>query len=306
VSRIVWLCILLLNFALGKVFAVASNNSQEINLQLKNLEQLSNGRLGVYALNTGNNKSINYRGNERFPFCSTGKVMTVAAILDKSQQESGILKFNIKYRQSDIDKSGYAPITSKYLQSGMTIADLSKTTLQYSDNTAMNLLVSYLGGPQVVTRYARSIGDKKFQLNRSEPELNSATPGDVRDTTTPHAMVDSLSTLVLSNLLGNQQQLTFQKWLQGNTTGDNRIRKGVPDGWVVGDKTGTGKYGTTNDAGIIWPARNCAPIVITVYYTGNEAGAKPNEQIIASATRLVVKHFARSDKCLQKGLVAKP
>ncbi|MDN8127273.1 class A beta-lactamase, partial [Burkholderia multivorans] len=158
---------------------------------------------------------------------------------------------------------------------------------QYSDNTAANELMKLIGGPAAVTAYARSIGDDTFRLDRWETELNTALPGDLRDTTTPAAMAASLRVLVLGDALPAAQRAQLIEWLRGNKVGDKRIRAGVPTGWRVGDKTGTGDYGTTNDAGVLWPPSR-APIVLAVYYTQTRADAKAKDDVIATATRIAI------------------
>jgi beta-lactamase class A len=127
----------------------------------------------------------------------------------------------------------------------MTVAALCAATIQYSDNAAANLLIARLGGVAAVTAFARSIGDQAFRLDRLETELNTALPGDLRDTTTPAAMAESLNRLVLGSALTTAARKQLKDWLLGNTTGDTRIRAGVPRGWLVADKTGTGDYGST-------------------------------------------------------------
>lgn len=273
-------------------------NLESIQIELAKLESLYGGRLGIFALNTANNKTIQYRANERFAFCSTGKIMVVGAVLKKSEKNPDLLQKNITYTQKDIDKSTYAPITKQYLKDGMSVYSLCEATLDYSDNTAMNLLTNMMGGVSAIATYAKTINDNKFRLDRFEPELNSAIPGDVRDTTTPMAMGKSLQQLVLGNILDIKQRKILTSWLKNNTTGNSRIRAGVPNGWIVGDKTGTGDYGTTNDIGIIWPPK-CAPIVIAIYYTQNKKDAKPKESVIASATHLLINDFAMNDKCIK-------
>ena len=261
------------------------------------LEAASNGRLGIAAINTANNERIEYRANERFPFCSTGKLMVVAAILAKSMKHLELLNENIHYTQQHIDSSGYYPITEKHLSTGMTVASLCEAAMDYSDNTAMNLLINVLGGTKAINAYAHSIGDKTFRLDRDEPELNTAIPGDVRDTTTPAAMERSLQTLTLGNTLAPAQRKQLFTWLKDNTTGGTRIRAGVPNGWIVGDKTGGGAYGTNNDIAILFPP-HCAPIVMVIYFTQNKENAPRNDAVIVSTTKLVINQFAKNDKCL--------
>jgi beta-lactamase class A len=164
----------------------------------------------------------------------------------------------------------------------MTVAALCAATLQYSDNAAANLLLKVLGGPAAVTAFARSIGDATFRLDRWEPELNSALPGDPRDTSTPSAMARSLRALLVDDALPPAQRTQLRDWLLGNTTGDKRIRAGVPAGWRVADKTGTGARGTVNDIGALWPPER-QPVLLALFYTGGKGG----DAILADAARIV-------------------
>jgi beta-lactamase class A len=253
--------------------------------QFIKLEQALAGRLGVFALNTANGKQLSYHAGEYFPMCSTFKVMLAAAILKRSTQIDGLMQQRIKYQQSDLVT--YSPITERYVEDGMTVTALCAAAIQYSDNTASNLLMTILGGPGAVTTFARSIGDRQFQLDRWETALNSAIPGDRRDTSTPNAMASSLQRLAFGDALEPRLQLQLRVWLQGNTTGATRIRAGVPADWQVGDKTGTGDYGTANDIGLLWPPRR-APVVVAIYTTQAVKDSKARNDVIASAARIIV------------------
>ena len=266
--------------------AFANHHRNRFSAKLTALEAASNGRIGLSAVNTKNGKRLEYRANERFPFCSTFKTIAAAAILKKSAHETGLLKKRITFDQRTVTQSGYGPITGKHIADGMTIAELCAATMQYSDNAAVNLLMQELGGPAEVTAFARSIGDDIFRLDRWEPELNTAVPGDERDTTTPAAMERTLQHLVLGTALGKTQREQLRTWLKGNKTGDKRIRAGVPKNWVVGDKTGTGSYGTTNDAGVLW-LPNGATIVATIYFTQHDKDAPARDDVIEAVARIM-------------------
>lgn len=268
-----------------------ADNNNTIEKQLNTLEKYSQGRLGVALINTEDNSQITYRGEERFAMASTSKVMAVAAVLKASEKQAGLLDKNITIKKSDL--VAYSPITEKHLTTGMTLAELSAATLQYSDNTAMNKILDYLGGPAKVTQFARSINDVTYRLDRNEPELNTAIHGDPRDTTSPIAMAKSLQALTLGDALGQSQRQQLVTWLKGNTTGDNSIKAGLPKHWVVGDKTGSGDYGTTNDIAVIWP-ENHAPLILVVYFTQQEQDAKYRKDILAKAAEIVTKELSSS------------
>jgi len=252
--------------------------------RLHALEARSGGRLGVAALRVGDGATISHRADERFAFCSTFKGVAVPAILKRSEDEPGLLERRISYGKEQLVP--YSPITEQHVGAGMTVAEICAAALQHSDNTAANLIIGLLGGPQAVTRFARSIGDDVFRLDRMETALNTAIPGDPRDTTTPMAMTRDLHRLALGDGLGAPQRARLIGWMKGNTTGDKRIRAVVP-GWTVADKTGTGDYGTTNDIGIVWPPKG-SPIVMTIYFTQPAQDAPARDDVVADAARIVV------------------
>ena len=266
-------------------FARAGTTPMPPDMRLVRLEAASGGRLGVAALNTADGRQLLHRADERFPFCSTFKMMLSAAVLAR---EPSVLQQRIRYDKGELVAN--SPITEKNLDDGMTIEALCAATIQYSDNTAANLLIRHLGGPEAVTAFARTIGDRQFRLDRMETELNSAIPGDPRDTTTPAAMMESLHKLALGDALPPAKREMLADWLIGNTTGATRIRAGVPSSWRVGDKTGAGSHGTVNDIAVLWPPGK-APIVLAVYLTQPGKDDEIRPEILGQAAKIVIDAF---------------
>ena len=265
--------------------AISTPERATLERQLAALEQQHQGRIGVALYHPDTGLSYGYRAEERFPFASTFKALLAAAVLQRSEFDPQWLQRVVHYRVDDL--LSYAPITRPHLARGMSREALAIASVQYSDNTAANLLLEALGGLSEFNRFVAALGDQKFRLDRQEPDLNSALPGDDRDTTTPAAMAKTLSRLTLGNGLAAPQQARFNAWLKGNTTGDAAIRAGVPTGWLVGDKTGGGGYGTTNDIAVLWPTQG-APMVLALYFTQSTPDAKPQQAVLAEATRLVL------------------
>jgi beta-lactamase class A len=289
--------LLLLSFASTTLFAA----SQQIAQQLAQLEASYPGlKIGISAIDTSNDHSMQYRANQRFPMGCTSKVMGVAAILKKSMTDDQLLQKRIFYSQKDI--LVWAPITKQHLSDGMTIKELSAAAISYSDNTAMNLLTEQLGGPAGINSFARSIGDNAFQLDHGWPDEANGNLFNGTDSSTPAAMQNSLQIIALGNVLAPKQRKLLQTWMIENTTGNARIRAGVPKGWVVADKTGTGfYYGTANDIGLIW-APHCSPIVLAVFTTSTEKDAPKRDAVIASATQLIINGFAQTNACIKNAL----
>ena len=255
------------------------------------IERRLGGRLGVLALDTGTGQRIQHRASERFPMCSTFKFLLAGAVLDRIDKHREISDRRITYGEKDLLE--YAPIAKEHVEEGaMTVAALCAAAVEYSDNTAANLLLETIGGPSELTAYLRSLGDKVTRLDRTEPALNSRIPGDPRDTATPESMLHSTRALVLGEALSQNSRQQLQEWLIANTTGGKRLRAGLPTGWRVGDKTGTGRNGARNDVAVVWPPDR-APIVIVAFFIGSREADPELEGAIAEVGRIVADSFGQ-------------
>jgi beta-lactamase class A len=252
------------------------------------IEAQSAGRLGVAVLDTATGSRADHKADERFPMCSTFKLLAAAAILGRVDAGKERLDRRIAYAKSDLVT--YSPVTEKHVDSGMTLAALCEAAITVSDNTAANLLLAGLGRPDGVTAFARALGDTITRLDRNEPTLNEATPGDPRDTTTPAAMLANIRALVLGDALSPPSRDQLKAWLLANKTGDGRLRAGLPGDWAVGDKTGSGDYGSTNDVGVIWPPGR-APLVVTIYFTDTKAALEQRIAVLASVGHAIAQAF---------------
>lgn len=265
---------------------LASTASQQLINEIKRLESESGGRLGVCVLETATNTRQVHRGDERFPMCSTFKVLAAAATLARVDAGKEQLTRRLTFDASALVAN--SPVTEKRVGGdGMTLVEICDAAVTRSDNTAANLLLAGIGGPPGLTAFARGLGDQVTRLDRDEPSLNQAVPGDPRDTTTPNAMASNLQALILGTTAlsaASREQLTA--WLIANKTGDTRLRAGLAKDWRVGDKTGAGERGTTNDVAVVWPP-NRAPIVIAVYLTGATVSTARQNATVASVARAV-------------------
>ena len=253
--------------------------------QLRELEKQSGGRLGVAVLDTATGRRFGQRVDERFPMCSTFKLLAVAAVLARVDRGEERLERRVAFGPSDLLE--YAPVTRAHVaDGGLTVGQLCEAVMVVSDNTAANLLLGSLGGPAGLTKYVRTLGDAHTRLDRTEPLLNEALPGDERDTTTPHAMLGNLQKLLLGNALSKAGRERLAQWMTASTTGLERLRKGVPPGWRVGDKTGSGNHGTTNDIAILWPPSG-KPLLIAAYLTGTSAPVELKNGVFVELARLV-------------------
>lgn len=263
------------------------------------LEQEYDARLGVYAIDTGTGQVVEHRAGERFAYASTIKAIAVGALLHEKPRS--VLDQTVQISEDDL--VDFSPQVEKALEAGqteLTVREVADAAVRYSDNTAGNLLFDLLGGPEELQGVLREIGDRTTKVSRIEPDLNEATPGDDRDTTTPQALATDLRRLTLPPADGEKAvndgyaRAFLTDLMVRNTTGDDLIRAGVPDTWEVADKTGAAKYGTRNDIAVLRRAEG-APIVIAIMSSKDDQDAEADDDLVADATRVAVAGFGVSN-----------
>lgn len=256
-----------------------------LDLDLSALEARHGGRLGVSAATEG--RSAAWRGDERFVYCSTFKMYLAAATLLRVQAGQERLDRAIPVTQADM--ISHSPVTEPAVGSTLTIEQLMKGTVEVSDNPAANILIREMGGLEALRAFYRGIGDDSTRVDRLEPEMNRQD-GD-KDTITPDQSVRNIQRLLVDadTPLSPASKTLLMRWLVDTPTGQGRIKAGVPTGWTVAHKTGTGGYGPVNDIGLILPP-NAAPIAIAVYFHATKDSTDAQrEAVIADATRQALK-----------------
>lgn len=239
------------------------SNEEATQFRLQDLEHRTGGRLGVSILDRGRGRSVAHRGDERFPMCSTFKLLLAAQVLARADRGEDRMDRRLVFGAEALVP--WSPVTEKHQgKPGLSLAGLCEATVTISDNAAANLLLAELGGPAGFTAFVRTLGDEVTRLDRIEPALNESAPGDPRDTTTPDAMLGSMQAVLLGDALSEGSRRQLEDWLVAASTGHRRLRAGLRNGWRVGDKTGTSGTGIANDVAIAWvPGRG--PLLVTAY-----------------------------------------
>ena len=248
-------------------------------------EKTSKGRVGPYAKNLDNGREIAWRADERFVMCSTFKMSLAACVLSRVDKGHEKLDRVIAYSEKDLEP--YAPVAKENLaHGGMTVQAMCKAAVELSDNTCANKLLEAIGGPSALTAFWRETGDQTSRLDHNEPLLNRSKPGDPHDTTTPRARSENLRRFVLGKVLkdGSRERLTT--WMLNCQTGANRLRAGLPKGWMVGDKTGNNGADACGDLAVAWiePGK---PVLIVCYVQGGKPKPADQDALFAAVGRMV-------------------
>jgi beta-lactamase class A len=260
--------------------------------QFAEIEKKHGGtRIGVAAIDPARNKRVEYHAHERFLMCSTFKVLAVAAALKRVDEKKEKLDRFVRYEETQLLE--YAPVTRAHVkEGGMTLEALCAAAITQSDNTAANLILDAIGGPKGFTEFARTLGDQFTRLDRMEPELNMASQGDERDTTTPAAMSQSLQRLFTSDVLSKESRARLEGWMVANETGSKMIRASLPADWKVGDKTGRSGKGATNDIAIVRPPKG-GPIFIAIYVVDPNESQELRDELVAKVAKITIEALSK-------------
>ncbi len=242
-------------------------------------ESALQARVGMTVFDAKTGTTWSYRGDERFPLNSTHKTFSCAALLAKVDGKSLSLGQSVSISKEMLVT--YSPITEKLLSPEIvTFGKICQAAVNYSDNTAANVVFDAIGGATGFNAYMRSIGDEQTRLDRKEPELNEGTPGDMRDTTTPNAIVNSLRKILLGDVLSVSSRSELTQWMLDDQVAGAPLRASLPSDWKIADKTGAGGYGSRSIVAVIWPP-SMEPLVIGIYITQTKASLKASNQSIA-------------------------
>ncbi|MCH9641526.1 MAG: class A beta-lactamase [Actinomycetia bacterium] len=249
------------------------------------LERRYNVVVGLSAVDVPSGRRLTHRAKDRFAMCSTFKGYAAAAVLRKSERGELALTDAVTIEQADI--ISHSPVTRTRVGATMTLAELCQAAVQVSDNGAANWLLRVLGGPSAITDFARSIGDEESRLDRWETELNSAIPGDPRDTSTPLALGIGYRNLLAGSALEGAGRRQLKNWMLANET--SSLRAGLPAGWTSADKSGGGGYGTTNDVGIAYAPDGRQLLLSIMTRSAVEDADAPNQRpLIGEVAALAV------------------
>lgn len=209
---------------------------------LQAVEKDLGAKIGIAIYDTKTKEHWSYRGNERFPLLSTFKTLACAKLLFDA--DKGHVKKTKTVTVDSTSLVSYSPVLETKVNQTVSIEESCSAAMLYSDNSAANIVLNTIGGPESLNQFLRTIGDDVTNLQRMELDLNEAQVNDPRDTTTPEAMNLTLNQLLFSSVLtdGSTEQL-FQ-WLKDNKATGQLFRAELPEGWQIADRSGAGGFGS--------------------------------------------------------------
>jgi beta-lactamase class A len=272
---------------IGLVFNVQANTIINI---IEEQEHLLGARIGVSIYDVTANEIWNYNGNSKFPLMSTFKVLACAKLL--ADIEKGLQSFDTSTVITKESLISWSPITEKLVGEKISLNEACSAAMIMSDNTAANIVLTAIKGPKALTQFMRSIGDDVTRLDRIEPDLNEALNGDIRDTTTPNAMVQSLHTLLFGDVLSQASKAQLKQWMIDNKVTGSLLRSVLPHNWLIADRSGSGGYGSRAIAAVVWSDKR-TPVIISIYLTQTDAPFAQRNKAIAEIGKEIFTAYSK-------------
>ena len=254
-----------------------SAHVQRLEAEIERASANLNSRLGVAVVDIASREAVDYQGEMMVPQQSVSKLWVAMTALDLVDRGELDLNETGTVRREDLTLF-HQPIRKQVLARGSvttTYADFMSRALVSSDNTANDMLLRRVGGPEAVRAMLEDKGltgirfgpgerimqsalagltwDPSFSLGKAFFEARKTVRHDVRerifdayvddpvDGATTLALARALARLARGELLSPQSTQVLLTLLRDAKSGPNRLKGGVPEDWQIAHKTGTGQ-----------------------------------------------------------------
>lgn len=253
------------------------------------VERSAGGPIGVSLLDTHTGAAFSHRANDRFPLCSTFKLLLAARLLHGADKREWAMSERLPVSKADM--LNHAPFTETRIGGSASLLELAEAMCSHSDNPATNIALKRIGGPAALTQWLRRTGDAVTRIDRYEPEMNNETPGDLRDTTTPAAMLATSRAMVEGRILSTPARTQLFAWMRGSSTANNLFRPELPKGWQEANKTGSGSWHARNIVSVITPPGR-KPIWVAAYLFAAKTEPEERNRQFGPLGRAIVESVA--------------
>lgn len=265
--------------------ALAADRFVPLRRTIPGIERAAGGPIGIALIDTATGARFAHRADQRFPMCSTFKLLLAAQLLHGAQTGKWAMSDRLPVSRADMLNN--APFSQTRIGGSASLAELAEAMTVLSDNPAANLALTRIGGPAALTAWLRGIGDGITRLDRGEPEMNNETPGDPRDTTTPAAMLATCRRLLTGGPLSASNRAQLLQWMAASRTADTMIRAALPAGWREANKTGAGSWHARNIVSIITPPGRPPIWVAAFLFAARSELAERNRQFVPLGRAIV-------------------
>jgi beta-lactamase class A len=263
-----------------------------LSARLKEICARAGGECAAAVVHVESGRVASFEGGRRQPLYSVFKLPLAVAVL----QDVGAGKLSLDQKVR-VEPGEAAPGTRANSDlwreaSDRTVRELLEFSIARSDNTSSDKMLELVGGPSVVTGRMRALGLADIEVRSNVRDFLKSK--DAHPNTGSAADLARLLARLQKGEVLQTPQLEVLLGLMGRaTTGQQRLRAGVPAGTPVGDKTGSGPS-TTNDVGLITLPDGRGHLALAVLLDGSKLSVEEQERLTAEIARAAYDaHVAR-------------
>jgi beta-lactamase class A len=295
----------LIGFALSfTTFTVTLGAQQPLEKEFARLAALSPGALGVTVIHLESGKKATFNGDTRFPMASTYKIPIAYELFRRVDAGLEKLERMVTLEPSDFHP-GSGTLTALFNPPGfdkagvaLSLRHLLELMILISDNSATDILLREVGGPEAVNKQLAALGVTTVQVDGETKEMirnwrqnGTGAEGMLRNTATPEGMAAILAKLYKGEGLKPESAQLFLDVMKRCQTGNARLKGILPEGTLVMHKTGT-LGGVANDAGFIKLPGDAGTLAIAVFVKGADtATTEKRDRAIAEIARAAHDYF---------------
>ncbi|HEY0677703.1 MAG TPA: class A beta-lactamase [Chitinophagaceae bacterium] len=278
-----------------KAIGVINNKktaNDSLRRRLTEVIQSCNANIGMSVFHIEKKETISIKGHDRFPMLSVYKFPIALTVLDLVDKKKIRMKKQIPILPDLIHPYEKELILSVFPGGKARIEDLLSLMLVHGSNTACDILLKEIGGPQVANRYMRKIGIDSMAIINTEAEIQKSPDVKYKNWCTPNEIVRLLLTSFERKILSAKSYSFLWTKMTETNTGSNRLKGLLPKEATIAHRTGTSSD-VYNDVGIITLPNN-EHVAIAVFMSDAKDEPKKAEQIIARIGKCVWDHYCKS------------
>jgi beta-lactamase class A len=276
---------LFLILALSSFPAFAQNALQQ---QIQSIAANAHGKVSVACSLPGSTLSCDLNPRAHPPMQSVFKAPLALTMLHRIEEGAFSLDQPIRFLPQDrILPTNYSPLQDKYPEASVDVPmrELLRLAVSLSDNTAADILLRIVGGPQAVDTYIRSLDISGFHLEDNEQTLHHDVTAQYRNWFEPASAVQFLRRISDASPLSPEHSQLLLDWMKTSAKSAPRLQGSLPPDTVVMHKSGTsdvdnGLAHATNDIGLI-VLPDGRRLAIAVFLTDSTADETTRNAVIA-------------------------
>ncbi|MFC3651235.1 class A beta-lactamase [Dyella humi] len=290
-------------FAMSFPCTAGATQQAELQNKLQALaKRASPGLFGITVLDLQTGQTWSVNADRSYPMMSVFKAPVAAAVLGRIEHGQNTMDQTVTLHRSELE-SGTIHDHFQGKNMTFTVGVLLTYAVSKSDNSAVDALIRFVGGPSTIEHYLRAHGIEGMRVDRDEAGntrlFNALASGetlppdktpiqqhrrllrgyrifmsDPGNRSTPDAAAAFLRKLWRNELLSPASTQHLLSLMYGQSV-PSRLRTGLPAGVRLADKCGTsdtvdGWTAAYNDIGIVtWP--NGHAVIIAAFLTGSNA-----------------------------------